>query len=141
MSKTKKDSTASLLRARRRITDQLPPFEELLRASLLERQIRCGKPTCHCAEGPGHPAVYVGVTFRGGRTEQITVPLPLLPTIRRWVRNYQRWWNAIEKVSAINRRLLRLRRIPSGPSANTPKTRQGPGRRRASEGAGGEGRS
>src|SRR5437867_1879983 len=140
MTKAKNTSPTSLLRARRRIADRLPPFEELLRASLLERQVRCGKPTCHCAEGPGHPAVYVGVTFRGGRTEQITVPPKLLPTIRRWVRNYQRWWNAIEKVSAINRRLLRLRRIPSGPSANTPKARQGPGRRRA-EGAGGEGRS
>src|SRR5438093_13045872 len=141
MTKAKNTSPTSLLRARRRIADRLPPFEELLRASLLERQVRCGKPTCHCAEGPGHPAVYVGVTFRGGCTEQITVPRPLLPTIRRWIRNYQRWWDAIEEVSAINRRLLRLRRIADGPSANTPKTRQGPGRRRPLKDAGGERRS
>ena len=134
MTKAKNTSPASLLRARRRIADRLPPFEELLRASLLDRQVRCGKPTCHCAEGPGHPAVYVGVTFRGGRTEQITVPRQLLPTIRRWIRNYQRWWEAVEKVSAINRGLLRVRHIPTEPSANTPKTRQGPGRRRAPEG-------
>ena len=134
MVKVKTDSPASLLRARRRIPDRLPPFEELLRASLLERHVRCGKPTCHCAEGPGHPAVYVGVTFRGGRTEQITVPRKLVPTIRRWIRNYQRWWDAIEKVSAINRRLLRLRRIPSGPSAPPPKARQGPGRSRPGDG-------
>lgn len=90
----------------------LPPFEELIRGSLLERQVRCGKSTCHCVDGPGHPVVYVGVTFRGGRTEQVTVPRELVPTIRRWVRNYQLWWEAIEEVSAINRRLLRLRQIP-----------------------------
>ena len=137
MTKTEKDSPASLLRARRRIPDRLPPFEDLLRGTLLERHVRCGKPTCHCAGGPGHPVVYVGVTFRGGRTEQITVPRELLPTIRRWVRNYQRWWDAIEAVSAINRRLLRLRRILAGPSS-APKTRQGPGRRRPQQDAGGE---
>ena len=40
--------------------------------------------------------------------------LVLLPTIRRWIRNYERWWDAIEEVSVINRHLLRLRRIPAG---------------------------
>ena len=139
MRQTKKESPAALLRARRRIADRLPPFEELLRASLLERNVHCGKPTCHCADGPGHPTVYVGVTFRGGRTEQITVPRPLLPTVRRWVRNYQRWWDAVERVSAINRRLLRLRRISAGPPTNAPKTRQEPGRSRRVQKPEGEG--
>lgn len=124
----KSNSPASLLRARRLISGRLPPFEEIVRGSLLERRVRCGKPTCHCADGPGHPVVYVGVTFRGGRTEQITVPRELVPTIRRWVRNYQRWWDAIEEVSAINRRLLRLRQIPHALPADTPRT--GAARRR-----------
>ncbi len=139
MDQAKKQSPAALLRARRRIADRLPPFEEVLRASLIERNVRCGKPTCHCADGPGHPAVYVGVTFRGGRTEQITVPRPLLPTIRRWVRNYQLWWDAVEKVSAINRRLLRLRQISAGSPKDTAKKRQAPGRSRRVQKPDGEG--
>ena len=139
MSQAKKQSPEALLRARRRIADRLPPFEEVLRASLIERNVRCGKPTCHCADGPGHPAVYVGVTFRGGRTEQITVPRPLLPTIRRWVRNYQRWWDAVEKVSAINRRLLRLRQISAGSPEDNAKKRQAPGRSRRIQKPDGEG--
>jgi hypothetical protein len=28
---------------------------------------------------------------------------------RRYLENYRRWWAALEKVSAVNRRLLRMR--------------------------------
>jgi hypothetical protein len=41
------------------------------------------------------------------------VPKDLARTVRLWIRNYQRWWQAIEDVSAINRRLLQLRAIPA----------------------------
>jgi hypothetical protein len=50
------------------------------------------------------------VTFAGGRTEQISLPADLVPLARRWVANYQTWWKAVEKISAINRQLLRARR-------------------------------
>jgi len=33
----------------------------------------------------------------------------MLPVAQSWVDNYQRWWEALEKVSEVNRRLLRLR--------------------------------
>jgi hypothetical protein len=33
----------------------------------------------------------------------------MLPVARQFLDNYQRWWTALEKVSAVNRRLLRLR--------------------------------
>jgi hypothetical protein len=32
-----------------------------------------------------------------------------LPVARQFLDNYKRWWAALEKVSAVNRRLLRLR--------------------------------
>jgi len=113
-------SRASLLRRRAKISEKLPPLEEVMRGSFLERQVRCGKPTCRCAKGPGHPILYVTVTFPGGRTQQVTVPRHLARTVRLWTSNYLRWWQAIEEVSAINRRLLQLREIPSdGPPAET----------------------
>lgn len=107
------ESPAALLRRRHTVPKTLPPLEEVLRGSLLQREIRCGKPTCHCATGAGHPIVYVTVTFPGGRTQQVTVPPDLARTVRRWIGNYGRWWQAIEAVSALNRRLLQLREIPS----------------------------
>ncbi|HLF08889.1 MAG TPA: DUF6788 family protein [Dehalococcoidia bacterium] len=109
-------SPASLLFQRTKIPKTLPPLEEVLRGSFLQREIRCGKPTCRCAKGPGHPLAYVSVTFPGGRTQQVTVPRDLARTVRLWINNYRRWWQAIEEVSAINRRLLQLREIPLDPA-------------------------
>ena len=109
----KPDRATRLQQRRDAILGSLPPFSEILRGSFFERSVRCGKPSCHCASGEGHRRAYVGVTFAGGRTEQITVPPHLIPLVRRWVANYQRWWRAIERVSEVNRRLLRERLLAS----------------------------
>ena len=95
---------------RRRALRDLPPLEEVLRGSVFVRVLRCGKPSCRCATGEGHRVGYLSVTLAGGRTEQISLPDSLLPLAKRWVGNYQRWWRAVEKVSAVNRQLLRERR-------------------------------
>ena len=117
-------SPRALLSRRAKVHGTLPPLEEVLRGSFLQREIRCGKPTCRCAEGTGHPILYLTVTFPGGRTQQVTVPRNLARTVQLWIRNYRRWWEAIEEVSTINRRLLQLREIPPHSrkrrSASTP---------------------
>lgn len=118
-------SPAVLRRRRATILKRLPPLEEVLRGSLLRREIRCGKPTCHCTTGAGHPLRYVTVTFAGGRTQQVTVPRHLAGTVQRWIRNYERWWAAIEEISAINRRLLQRREV----RANGPRPRPAGARR------------
>jgi hypothetical protein len=105
------NTTATLLARRQRLLDALPPMAEILRGSFFVRHRRCGKPSCHCATGPGHRSAVVGVTFHDGTTEQITVPPHLEPLARRWVRNYQRLWKAIEQLSALNRELLRRRLV------------------------------
>ena len=95
---------------RRRILAKLPPLEAILRGSVVERVLRCGKPGCHCAEGEGHRATYLSVTHPGGRTEQISLPAELVPVARRGVAVYRAWWAAIEKLSAINRDQIRQQR-------------------------------
>jgi len=100
----------SLLERRRRILARLPPLEEILRGSVVVRSLRCGKPSCHCAEGEGHRATYLTVSLAGGRTEQISLPDRLVPIATRGVACYRAWWEAIEKLSAINRELLRQQR-------------------------------
>ncbi|MGQ0654506.1 MAG: DUF6788 family protein [Betaproteobacteria bacterium] len=57
---------------------RLPPFEEIVRGTVRTRELRCGKPTCHCASGPGHLASYLTVSFGAGRTEQISLPASLV---------------------------------------------------------------
>jgi len=105
-----KDSD-ELLARRRRLVAQLPPLGEVLRGSFFVRRRRCGKPACRCASGAGHRVAVVGITFRDGSTEQIAVPRDLEPLARTWVRNYARWWQGIERISAINRELIRRRLV------------------------------
>ena len=118
-----------LLARRQRVQDRLPPFEEIVRGSVFTRHQRCGKPTCHCARGAPHRATYLGVSFAGGRTVQVSLPPALVATARRWVANYEAWWKAIEAVSAINRDLLRRRGVTPSASVETP-ARGRPRRRR-----------
>lgn len=101
---------ARLLAQRQRAVQKLPPIEAVLRGSILERAVRCGQPNCRCAAGELHAASVLTVSFSGGRTEQMSLPATVLRTVREWVANYQRWWEIIEKVSAINRELLRVQR-------------------------------
>ena len=101
---------AKLLLQRQRAIQKLPPIEEVLRGSILERSVRCGQPTCRCAAGERHAATVFTVSFPGGRTEQMSLPASVVRSVRGWVANYQRWWEIIEKVSAINRALLRAQR-------------------------------
>lgn len=128
---------AALVARRARVQQALPPLEEVLRGTLLHREIRCGKPTCHCAAGPGHPITCVTVSVAHGRTQQVTVPRAWRATVQRWIANYQRYWQAIEAISAINRHLLQRRQWPAEPTptrANprpaSPTTARRPGRRR-----------
>jgi hypothetical protein len=116
------DKDVRLLARRRQIQRRLPPFEEIVRGSVFTRRQRCGKPTCRCARGDLHRATYLGVTFAGGRTVQLSLPPALVPTARRWVANYQAWWRAIETVSAINRELLRRQRRKT--AAERPRRRR-----------------
>lgn len=112
-----KGSERQLLERRQRLARRAPPLVEIVRGTVLTRELRCGKPTCHCASGPGHLATYLTVSFAAGRTEQISLPAPLVAQAQTWVANYQTWWDAVEAISAINRELLRRRR---GSSAQAP---------------------
>ena len=112
-----------LLEQRQILTSGLPAFAEIVRGSLVRRYRRCGKPTCHCVKSRGHgPAHYLVVTLKPGKTEQILLSEAMLPVARQFLNNYKRWWAALEKVSAVNRRLLRLRAAELvGPAPSTRK--------------------
>jgi len=108
---SKQSRRAKELVARREtLAADLPPFSEIVRGSLVTRYRRCGKPTCHCATTKGHgPAHYLSVTLKPGKTEQILLSEEMLPVARQFLDNYNRWWAALENVSELNRRLLRMR--------------------------------
>jgi len=119
-----KRAAEQLLEKRGAAAASLPPFDQIVRGSIVTRYRRCGKPTCHCANSEGHgPAHYLTVTLAAGKTEQILLDEQMLPVAREYVENYRRWWAALEKVSETNRRLLRMR-VPDLAEAGKTRSRK-----------------
>lgn len=70
------ESTATLRHRRELLLQELPPFDAVLRGSLIERYKRCGKPGCKCAAGPGHgPKYYLSVSRSNERPAMQYVPV------------------------------------------------------------------
>jgi len=59
-------SSPALRKRRHRIVRDLPPIEHVLRGTLVETYKRCGRPNCHCVDGPGHgPKRYLSISLPG----------------------------------------------------------------------------
>jgi hypothetical protein len=100
------------LRQRRQgLAQQLPPLTEILRGSLVERYVTCGNPSCKCAKGKRHgPIWYLTVTLGPGRTTGGIIPTDKVEQVRTWIENYHKLKDHLEKISEINRELLRRQR-------------------------------
>ncbi len=101
----------ALQRRRQGLVQRLPPAEDTLRGSLIERYVTCGNPDCKCARGERHgPVWYLTATLGPGRTTSAVVSGEQLATVRRWIENYRKTKEHLEKISEINRELLRRQR-------------------------------
>lgn len=100
------------LRQRRKgLAQQLPPVTEILRGSLVERYVTCGNPACKCAKGERHgPLWYLTVTLGRGRTTGGIIPTEKVEQVRGWIENYHKVKDHLERISEINRELLRRQR-------------------------------
>ena len=102
------------LRERRKgLAQQLPPVTEILRGSLLQRYVTCGNPACKCiTKGERHgPTWYLTVTLGPGRTTGGIVSEEKVDEVRGWIDNYHKLKDQLEKISDINRELLRRERV------------------------------
>ena len=89
----------------------LPPVTEILRGSLVERYVTCGNPSCKCARGQRHgPIWYLTITLGRGRTTGGIIAPEQREQVRRWIDNYHQLKDRLEKISEINRELLRRER-------------------------------
>jgi hypothetical protein len=101
-------SKLALRQRRRGLVQLLPPAGEVLRGSLVERYVTCGNPSCKCARGERHgPMWYLTVTLGPGRTTGGIISADQVEQVRHWIENYQRLKGDLERISEINRELLR----------------------------------
>jgi hypothetical protein len=100
----------ALRRRRRKLVRELPPLDQVLRGALTETYKRCGRPNCHCADGPGHgPKRYLVTSQPGGRPRRAYVPNAAHEQVVDLIDNHRRLRAALNEICAINAELLRRR--------------------------------
>ena len=115
-------SVLALRKRREGLTKTLPPVGEILRGSLMERYLTCGNAGCKCARGERHgPVWYLSITLDQTRRAGSTVPVDQVEEVRRWIENYHRVKEHLEKICNINRELLRRQKKSGTPRNRTRK--------------------
>ena len=110
-------SVLALRKRREGLTKVLPPLSDILRGSLMERYLTCGNPSCKCARGERHgPVWYLSVTLDQSHRSGSTVAADQVEQVRHWIENYHRVKDHLEKISDINRELLRREKNRSKPN-------------------------
>ena len=113
-------------RLRRRIQHlldrvELPPAG--LPGSLALSHSRCGKPSCHCADGQGHP-VWSLTFMLDGQKHVERVPPDWVDSVRLRVEQARQFKEAVAEIFTANAQLLALQRDQSRAVAKRRKARQ-----------------
>jgi hypothetical protein len=103
-----KNREASLLRRRKyQLVRRFGLPENALGGYLAVTYRRCGKPTCHCAGGQGHPRWTLGCSFEGQKRVEL-LPESLASELAPFVEQGRELREAVLELLAINLQLLRL---------------------------------
>lgn len=106
---------ASALRQRiRRLEESIgPALKEILtergplrRGSFVTLYRKCGRPTCHCAQGEGHPGEYLSVVEEG-RKRLIYVSAQNRDTVSKEAESYRHFRQQRALLARIMRTLLK----------------------------------
>lgn len=120
-------SKERLERARaRKLRRQVRALGLLLKASVVKRRFRCGKPGCHCARGDLHEDMVV-TRKAGGKTKTIRVRSGREKEALEWSRNWRRLKRLLDRLTAVEIRILRMPAVGEG----RRQRKKGSGRRRS----------
>ena len=116
MKKTPRPTGAEAARLRQRkftLTRRFTIPVDLLPGSLSETRRRCGKPTCHCAEGDGHPGWTLTFMVDGQKRVE-RIPAAWVDEVRQLVDAGREFKQAVNEVFAANAQLWALWRREQG---------------------------
>jgi hypothetical protein len=77
----------ALLR-RNKLVTSLPSADEILRGSLIHRNIRHKNGCAKCDSGGGHPVWVLTIGYPGGITKQYSIRPEMKPQVEQWLKNY-----------------------------------------------------
>ena len=95
------------LQKRRKIAASLPGPEEVLRGSLVQRNIFHKQNCARCHKGEGHRVWVLTITYPGGRNRQFSIRPEQRAMVKRWLDNYQEWKRKMEEICELNHVFLR----------------------------------
>jgi hypothetical protein len=99
-----------IIRKRNTLLAQLPDARDILRGSLLERNIRHSAGRCQrCDGGGGHPVSVLAIGYPGGRMHQISLRKEQAAQVKQCLENYYSLKAALEEICELNQQLLRAK--------------------------------
>jgi hypothetical protein len=116
MKTTPRPTGADAARLRQRkfaLTRRFAIPTDLLPGSLVQTRRRCGKPTCHCARGAGHP-VWTLTFMVDGQKRVERIPADWVEEVRPLVDAGREFKQAVNEVLAANAQLWVLWRREQG---------------------------
>jgi len=119
----KEPSAAFLRRRKRQLLARLQVPPDGLPGSLALTHRRCGKPSCHCSEGQGHPVWSLTFMVHGKKHVE-RIPEAWVDSVRPRVVRGRKFKDAIAEIFAANAQLLALERIHSRPIGKVEKERK-----------------
>ena len=101
--------TTDTLKARRQeLLGMMPDPAHVIRASLITRSIKCGKPNCRCANGEGHKSLYLS-SYYNGKTQLDSVPKSFQDKVSQCIIRDRDITALLAELSCINLELFRRR--------------------------------
>jgi hypothetical protein len=108
----------AIIRKRDQLLKQLPEARDILRGTLLERNIRHSAGRCkRCDEGDGHPVSVLTIGHPGGRMQQVSLRKEQAAHVKQCLENYYNLRAALEEICELNRQLLRAKPAMGKPAA------------------------
>lgn len=92
------------LNLRGRLIRALGALREMLPGSFVERRRKCGKPTCHCADGKRLHTVFQISVLLDGKLKTFHIPAELAEEVRTKVELHRRFQEAATTICQINLR-------------------------------------
>jgi hypothetical protein len=92
---------------------ELRGLGNLMRGTIGEVGVKCGRPGCACTQGVKHPKVHFSVNLHG-RTRSCYLGREREAVVAPLIAEYERAWHLINALTAVNLALLRGTH-PGGP--------------------------
>jgi len=91
---------------RNALIEQMRSIGNLMRGTLIQARVKCGRKGCVCETGEKHEKVHLSLNLHG-RTRGCYVGEARREEVEKLIREYERVWHIIEQLTEVNLELMR----------------------------------